>query len=364
MRALVALNPSIPISSRCEKLGIIKLGELEIPLGLVELDKPEFDPNIEKNEDSVLLKVNAFSCNYRDKGMLANNFLILMRDNRSFVPFGSEFCATVIDKGKNVSEFEMGEKVISNCAYSDYLKSGLQPGVVTNFSSLGWLRLHKSKLVKKVDSFSDSQAACFSLGAQTAFGMIRRSGILESEKKSPMVFSSSSATSLFIIQILKALNIDPVCVSSKPATNKMKQIFEEVKYVTNEELGNYGDYSTHTFDPFYDLNILNAMNAIDFEGKYIYCGLFEQHPLLATKDIADYECTIREALKIGVLKNVSVIGNCLGTTQDLKDAIDLYKSKSIYPIIDCEYKLEEGISFVNSSFVSRNKVGKCVMCCD
>lgn len=364
MRALVALNPCMPISSGCEKLGIVKMGELEIPFGLVELDRPEFNPNIEKNEDSVLLKVDAYSCNYRDKGMLANNFLILMRDKRTFVPFGSEFCATVIDKGKNVTEFEIGDKVISNCAYSDYLKNGLQPGVVTNFASLGWLRLHKSKLIKKAEAFSDSQAACFSLGAQTAFGMIRRSGILESEKKKPMVFSSSAATSVFIIQMLRALNIDPVCASSKSATKKMKEVFEDAKYVTNEELESYCDYSTHTFDPFYDLNLLNAINTLGFEGKYIYCGLFEQHPLLATKNITDYECAIREALKVGVVKNASVIGNCLGTTQDLKDAIELYESKNIKPIVDSEYKLEEGILFITNSFISRDKVGKCVMICD
>lgn len=364
MRALVALNPNIPISSGCEQLGSVKMGELEIPFGLVEFDQPEFDPNTEKNEDSVLLKVNTFSCNYRDKGMLANNFLILMKENRKFVPFGSEFCATVIDKGKNVTEFEIGDKVISNCAYSDYFKNGLQPGVVTNFASLGWLRLHKSKLIKKAETFSDRQAACFSLGAQTAYGMIRRSGILESEKKQPMVFSSSSATSIFIIQILRALNIDPVCVSSKPATQKMKEVFENAKYVTNEELANYCDYSTHTFDPFFDLNLLNALGTLGFEGKYIYCGLFEQHPLLATKNITEYECAIREALKVGVLKNASVIGNCLGTTQDLKDAIELYESKNIRPIVDSEYKLEDSISFITKSFISRDKVGKCVMIYD
>lgn len=56
------------------------------------------------------------------------------------------------------------------------------PGVVTNFASLGWQRIHKRKLIKIPYGLDDTTASYFSLGAQTAAGMIRRSGILVRNK--------------------------------------------------------------------------------------------------------------------------------------------------------------------------------------
>jgi len=232
---------------------------------------------------------------------------------------------------------------------------------VTNFASLGWLKLHKQKLVKKPDNFDETEGACFSLGAQTAASMIRKSGILESDVKKPIVFSASSATSIFLTQQLIAYGIEPLCISTKNS----KRIFEDgIVADSTDNIEKYLYNATHAFDPFLDINILNAVNTLMMGGKYIYCGILEQHPLLAVKDISEYNNDLREALKLSIIKNVSIIGNCLGKSEDLQNAVNLYESKNLKPIMDKVFSLENGIEFIKRSFLDRNKTGKCVMRCE
>lgn len=361
MRALVALNPDMLESIKYSALKSINMGGLEILLGLVDFDDPVFEREDSKNDNSVLIKVNAFSCNYRDKGILVYNYNLMRETKRLFVPFGSEFCGTVIDKGNNVSEFEIGDQVIPDCSYEDMTDSEIPPGVVTNFASLGWLRVNKNKIVKKPMTFTESEGACFSLGAQTAASMIRKSEVLKSKTKKPIIFSACSSTSLFVAQQLKAYGINPICISK---TKNCEKYPVDTQWDTINNISKYFSSMSHAFDPFFDLNILNAVNSLMMGGKYLYCGMLEQHPQLAVKDISEYENDIREAMKLNIIKNASIIGNCLGEAKDLKDAIHLYEDNNIKPIIDKEFFLDEGTEFLERSFNGRGKIGKCVIVCD
>lgn len=361
MRTVVALNPDLLDEIKYTPLGSVEFGGLDILFGIVDFEKPKFDKLDKKNDDYVLIRVDAFSCNYRDKGMLVYNYQLMRENKRLFLPFGSEFCGTVMEKGRNVCEFQLGEKVIPDCGYEDKIGTEASPGVVTNFASLGWLKIHKQKLVKKPDNFDVVEGACFSLGAQTAASMISKSGILESNVKKPVVFSAGSATSIFLTQQLMAHGIEPLCISSKNS----KRIFEEgVLSDGTDNIDKYLYNASHAFDPFFDINILNAVSTLMIGGKYIYCGILEQHPLLAVKDISEYNNDLRGALELSIIKNVSIIGNCLGKSEDLRNAIKLYKSKNIKPIMDKVFSLENGIEFIKRSFLDRNKTGKCVMKCE
>ncbi|WEZ00405.1 alcohol dehydrogenase catalytic domain-containing protein [Bacillus subtilis] len=172
MRSLVAINPSRKNSMDYTELGIVKFGEVDILFGTVELEQPYFDAENPKNHEHVLVRVTAFSCNYRDKAILLENYNSIKDSDRLFVPFGSEFSANIVAVGRDVHEFKVGDRVMSDCSYPDSGKQGILPGVATNFASLGWLRLHKKKIIKVPKSLSDIEAACFSLGSQTASAMI------------------------------------------------------------------------------------------------------------------------------------------------------------------------------------------------
>ncbi|SCW52059.1 MDR/zinc-dependent alcohol dehydrogenase-like family protein [Eubacterium ruminantium] len=358
MKVLVALNPDMLDEICYENAEYIQLGKARVLIGNVELSEPSFDENDEKNKDHVLVRVDAFSCNFRDKGILLHNYELMMKNKRAFLPFGSEFCGEIVKKGKNVNEYSVGDIVIPDCRYEEMDSKEVAPGITTNFASLGWLRLNKNKIVKKPDSFGISEGAAFGLGAETAASMIRKSGILEADVKKPIVFSANSATSLFIIQALLAHGIEPICISSKKPDAEYPF---DVKRDSTDNIEKYFGTATHAFDPFFDINILNAVSTLNMGGKYIYCGMVEQHPLLSEKDLSEYTTTLREALKIAIVKNISIIGNCLGTHDDIVDAGKLYERKGMKPVVEGIYKVYEGMQFLGKSFLGKNAPGKCVM---
>lgn len=362
MKVLVAINPKFKNKFIYKDLGNVDFGGTNIDFGLVDLPRPKFNNKSDKDRDFVLVKVNALSCNFRDKGILLNNYENLVNTNQLYLPFGSEFSGTVVDFGADVKEFSINEKVIPDCSYPKENKS-IRPGIPTNFASLGWLRLHKDKLISAPKALTDSQSACFPLGAQTAHSMIRRSGILEAKEPKALVFSAKSATSLFIIRGLLANGIKPVCFS----TSKWSE--EELNAI--DKLDVKDDYSslitnipfTHVFDPFFDINIEKAINLLSIYGTYITCGLNNQHPALSNgRKLEETETRLRSSILTAIVKNVSVIGNCLGVKDDLKIMLSMIDTNiGLKPIIDSEFSLSEGICFIEKTFFEPTKFGKCVL---
>lgn len=364
MRALVAINSNKKDLIEYTDIGVVKFGDVDILFGTVELDQPTFDAEDSKNCDYVLVRVTAFSCNYRDKAILVENYNLIKKSERLFVPFGSEFSAKIVSVGSNVHDFVIGDTVISDCTYPNNGQGAVLPGVATNFASMGWLRLHKSKIIMAPKSLDNHEAACFSLSAQTASSMIRRSGILENGGN-PLVLSARSNTSLFIIQQLLSYGITPLCLSTSEWSEKeIHKISPSRVELLNNEINHKSIINhkiTHVFDPFFDMNIGYALNYLQTSGTYITCGLRDQHPLLSTKTPNDAESVIRDALKMSIIKNVSILGNCLGTKNDLESAIQLQDTKGREIIIDQKYQLEESIDFLKRSFFDPSRFGKCVM---
>jgi len=364
MQCLVAINPNKKESIDYKDLGTVNFGPVQVVLGAVELEQPAFDSEEPNNREYVLLRVNAFSCNYRDKSLLLVNYDQIINSDRLFVPFGSEFSADVIAIGADVCDFQVGDRVMSNCSYPESGMKGVLPGVATNFASLGWLRLHSKKLIKTPKTLSIIEAACFSLGSQTASGMIRRSGILV-DGGTPLVLSARSATSLFIIQQLISYGFNPLCLST---TDWNKSEIQRIYPARIERIGNnavlndvFRPKFTHAFDPFFDMNVGHALNYLKTGGTYITCGMRDQHPLLSIDTPNNAEPIVRGALAQSIVKNVSILGNCLGSTEDLERAIRLQSRTGIGPIIDQEYKLIQGRDFIRRSFFDSNRFGKCVL---
>ncbi|EGO5824508.1 zinc-binding alcohol dehydrogenase family protein [Enterococcus faecalis] len=355
MKALVAINPRYKNSLEFKKMETVKFGSTNVLFGLVELNQPDFDINNLQNDDYILIKVKYFSCNYRDKSILLEAYTSEKNENRLFFPFGSEFSAEIIKIGKNVNNFNVGDFVMPNCEYPH----GVKPGIPSNFASLGWLKIHKSKVIKIPARLSLEEAACFSLGSQTASSMIRRSNILK-ESGNPVVFSARSATSMFIIRQLLIQGITPICISTTSWTDFEKEYIYpcEVERLEDVSLQAMKRNITHVFDPFFDLNVENAVNLLQIGGTYITCGLLNQHPLLSEKIPIENEPILRRALSMGVMKNITFIGNCLGTYEDLQNAISLEERFSVNPVIDKSYNVNQYLDFIDRSFFNANKIGK------
>ncbi|WKB34675.1 alcohol dehydrogenase catalytic domain-containing protein [Terrilactibacillus sp. S3-3] len=177
---------------------------------MIDIQKPHFNADHAANRDFVLVKVDAFSCNYRDKAIILKAALRMsgqVKMNAAPVSFfGSDFVGTVVEKGDGVKEFTIGDRVIPDCAYPNPPAPEVAPGVVTNEASKGWLRLHKSKLIRIPSSMSNTDAAGFTIGAQTSHSMIRRTQVHPGQRA--LVISARSNTSLFLIKGLVSLGID------------------------------------------------------------------------------------------------------------------------------------------------------------
>jgi len=363
MKTLVAIS-SVKSNSNYQYIGDVNFGAIRIPLGIIEVGKPKFDTDIPENDDYVLLQVKAISCNYRDKAILIENYKQFKKYNISYTPFGSEFCATIVSKGTNVSDFEIGETVVPNCFFPDNKES--EDGIPTNFASMGWLRIHKNKIKTSPKKLTHNEAAGFSLGAQTATAMIRKSNILNTGGI-PLVLSARSTTSIFLVKELLAHNITPVCLTTKEWSDKEKKmihpsIIENVnshKYQTLENIKKKN--ITHVFDPFFDMNIKDAIYCLNNFGTYITCGLRDQHPAISNNNPLQHEPEVRNAIRDAILKNITIIGNCLGKSEDLDYAIKLVENDTLRVPIDSIYTIDKGIEFLTQTFCGKLKFGKCIL---
>lgn len=354
MDIIVATNSTI--GKRGMSQWSIDFGPENILFDKIQLSEPFFDKSDPKNYERVLVKVSNFSCNFRDKGVLLKNYHLMVENNQEFLPFGSEFSGEIIAQGKNVFNFSIGQKVMGRYDYPYYDKSNSIGGIVTNTASAGWLFIHQKRIAAVPNEMSSSDAACWALGAQTAASMIRKSGVLNVKDPHVAILSGHSATSMMLAQQLNAYGVTPILFSSSIRKNK---------YLENFAMKENSDFMknsfTHVFDPFFDINLENAISMLDFFGVYVTCGLANQHPYLSNKSPTQVGISIRDSLVKAIVKNLSIVGNCLGTSEDFVASLILYNKRLITPLPTKIFSISEVDAFINYSFFDSNKIGKCVL---
>ena len=367
MKSLGIINTSLLSSDFVQHQETVDILGTKVTCGLVEVKQPAFDSSSAENLDYVLIHVDAFSCNYRDKALIVKAALRMEKDSHSSLPvsyFGSDFVGTVIATGDGVEHLRKGMRVIPNCYYPYQEYDGIATGVVTNEASKGWLKLHKSKVLEIPSKMSDVIAAAFSIGGQTSSSLIRRCMVKQSDRI--LVTSARSNTSLFVIKSLLTKGNDVTALTTSEWSEEEKEFISPAKLVTIERgIRNWDHLFPDKFDviidPFYDLNLLNALPYLNFDGRYITCGFKNQHQTFceATDDLRTdrFDKLMVEAM----IHNLYIIGNCIGTTEDLKSAIEDYEF-NLPPIpIYQQLRVENGAQFLDSTYNSQKRFGKVVM---
>src|SRR5580658_5287414 len=92
------------------KFSTITLSGIPVHAALFDIPKPAFDPLDEKNKTRVLIRVRAFSCNYRDQSLI---FASTCREQAAYYVIGSEFSGDVVAVGPEVHNFSPGDRVLS-----------------------------------------------------------------------------------------------------------------------------------------------------------------------------------------------------------------------------------------------------------
>lgn len=361
MRALGVLSPSLAAKLDEDDKYILEIDSLKIPLALIHIPDTKFDEKDENYSNVVLVKKKGFSLNYRDLGIIEIAWNKLKNsDSDIYYPIGSEFCGEIIKIGKNVDNLKVGDYVIANCSYPS-APYNAQPGIPSNHASKELEIFHKGKLFKIPNNIPVAQAAGMSIGVQTAMSMIKKADIKESQNV--LVTSVSSNTSLVILNFLRGKNYNIYGLSfSGKETEKVKELFPFVKEIYKFKENNIPENLLFdaVLDPFADTHLVPLYSNLNFEARYITCGMFRQ----SNEKARSKESYTNLPSFIGNLisKNIQLKANCLGSTKDLEKGIKLLENNSIYNIhVDSTYKENEKINdFLDKSFLKTKKVGKVV----
>ncbi len=367
MKSLVICHPNILKSHPDELYSKWVLNARKYNIGLLNVPAKSFPIN-DIHEECVLVKNLAFSCNYRDKGMIHSMYESCMKKSNVssyyFSPFGSEFCAEVIQVGDRVYGLKPGDRVIPDGTYP-IKENQVKGGLPTNYASQRYHILHEKQVLKISEDMGTIQAAAFTIAAQTVYSMIRKLDIKPGGKV--LVMSATSNTALAAIKALnrkfvniyamttqttrdeelKTIGVHRVLPSILTSEEKVVEIMSKEKFVFD-----------YVIDPFFDLHLPKILPFMNFNSKYISCGMYKQHEIFS--DIAIDEASYIRILSTIIVKNIYLIGNCLGEKADLEKALsDHSKGKFEIPI-DSVYSGGQIKEFLDRSFNSRERLGKVV----
>jgi NADPH:quinone reductase-like Zn-dependent oxidoreductase len=366
MRGLVVFGSKGSDPARPDHRTIL-VDDMIVRSAVIEMAEPTFDSKLPKYAGQVLIKVAAFTCNYRDKGFLS----ALQRcPPNQFFAVGSEFVGRIVDIGVSVSGFKIGDRVIPNNHYDGFPQSptGVRHGLPTNQASREFLVISAHQLSRIPDSMSDSEAAGFSIGAQTAYSMVRR--LAPRAGANVLVPSASSNTSLFLIGALRNTGATiHASTTTKHADERLRAAGAHHVVHVGGDAGTFRDGSVieayaasfggfdQVFDPFFDLHLERAVSVLAPFGSYITCGLAGQTSAVQSS----IPKMVAEPFLVQVMsKNLSVIGNCLGLREDLDRALLDYSSGRMTGYVDSTHSGDRSAEFLDRTFNNRQRIGKVV----
>lgn len=349
----------------------MQIDGIDVFCGLIHTKESEFDANVPKNKFNVLVKKRAFSCNYRDKNLILKTAVHVPEER--FYTVGSDFVGEVVALGTEVTEFQVGDRVIGNNSYPDSGVVGLLPGVPTNNASKEYQSFHQAKLLKIPPEISDECAAAFSIGGQTTYSMIRKLDI--EPGTNVLVTAAKSNTSLFVINALKQHNVNLYATSTsrhfEQELKKMgvKQLIQvnpdDDDWLTSpdmlhiyQETGGFN----YIIDPFFDLHIGKVISLFvpGFGGKYITCGLYEQYSQLTGNEFQYHGLQFSQILATMMVNNIYLIGNCLGTTKDLQQAIQDCATGRFPVVVDSVFTGNQIKDFFERTYNAKDRFGKVI----
>lgn len=358
-----------------QSTNIFFLGQTEVGCSLLDVEDPSFAASEMQHRKSVLVKKIGFSCNYRDKTLILQTALQANARNKQnpddlyFSCIGSDFVAEITDVGSEVTKFRKGDRVIPDNSYPINENPEAFPGIPTNEASSRLQVFHECKLLKIPPAFDLNMAAGFSIGAQTTYSIMKK---LHLHKDSMiLVTSANSNTSLFLLGILKNHNNVFLLSSSDHTLAELKKEgFEngiKVNYSSRDFFEDSGKFKKMIsgskgfdviVDPFIDVHLPRIIGLTNFNAQYITCGIFNQSNApgvshLQTEQFYPFFVKLIE-------KNITVQGNCLGTSHDLQNAIDDVATGKFKPIIDSVFENDDVVHFFNRNYNDAKRLGKVI----
>jgi NADPH:quinone reductase-like Zn-dependent oxidoreductase len=332
--------------------GVVRIDGHAVRCTTIATEPPRFLPNSGGHAHRVLVRIRAFSCNYRDKALMLHAVSAIQAP-QSYV-IGSEFVGDVVAIGAAVSTIAVGDRVVGDNHWPPTGANGHKTGgVPTNHASLEWHVLDERSVRAVPDGMPDDVAASFSLGAQTAYSMIARAQPTSGSRI--LVTSARSNTSLFLINALVARGASVWALTSSAAAAKSVRALgvvdalalsvEEDRARLIEAARTHGGFDV-LLDPFADLHLGMLAPLAAFGARYVTCGSVGQ--------------TLPALPATAILCNLQIIGNCLGTTDDLGHALADYEESRLRVLIDSVHRDGRADTFLDRTYNDPGRFGKVV----
>lgn len=326
-----------------------KIEDLKKNLVIEELSLPK------TNDDEVLIKIKYSSLNHRDlwitKGLYAGIKLPVV--------LGSDCSGTIVDKGKSVTNFSVGEEVVVNPGMN-WGESEFYQG--NNFKILGlpdngtleeYIAVDKSFVYKKPGHLTSAEAASFPLAGLTAYRAVFIKGDI---KKNQNVLITGIGGGVSTFSLLYAVKKGARVYVTSGSEEKIKKAIElgaenGVNY-RNEDWGRkILELCKSGFDLIIDGtggdNILKCLDVINPGGRIVNYGA-------TSGKVNNFE--IRKIF----WKQVSLLGTTMGSDKDFSNMIEFTEKNKITPIVDKIFDMEN----IHEAFMRMEKsiqMGKIVI---
>lgn len=348
--------------------GRLELEGQEVRFGVIETPDLTFDPDLDSNAEKVLMRVRAFSCNYRDRALI----LAMTRSIRTtnYYVVGSEFVGEVLATGRSVTEFKPGDRVIADGAYPDSGDPTVAAGLPTNHGSRELQILHRRKLIKIPSAMSDEFAAAFTIGAQTSYSMVRRLQLQKGDRV--LVAAAKSNTSLFALAALKLLPVRVYALSTSRRHEERLMDLGVAGLVTvdptrpdwsqsiplSDQQGDMAGPFDAIIDPFADIYLGEIVKVMAQGGRYITCGVADQHSTVLGKESTILPIDASKFAMSMLFMNLTVMGNCLGRTSDLQAALDDFAAGRLVMPQPTRISSLDPKAFLEQTYLQPGRFGK------
>ncbi|HET7463668.1 MAG TPA: zinc-binding alcohol dehydrogenase family protein [Longimicrobium sp.] len=369
-RAVAVCGAAIPrLQPGNTSLRTVEMDGVRVLAGVVTTAAPRLDPADPAHAHSVLVRVTAFSCNYRDKALILKTAVAGREDG--FYVVGSEFVGEVVRAGPAVTRVAVGDRVIGDNDWPEARPEGQPTGIPTNHASRELLLLGEAQVARVPRDMPDQVAAAFSIGAQTTYAVARRLQVEPGSRV--LVTSAKSNTSLFAIQVLARRGCEVHATSTTRAfEGRLLEMGLRRLYVVDPALPQFLDHPElgpfareiggfdAVFDPYFDLHLPRVAGVLRFGGRYATCGLYDQYLPFTGGELPTAAPDYNGALQVALVRNLQLIGSCLGRSDDLHAALADY-AREPYPVaVDSVYRGDQVGDFFDRTYNARGRFGKVV----
>lgn len=304
-------------------LQIIKYGKIKDSLSINEIEKP-----IPKAKD-VLIEVKAASLNPIDYKMVEGHLKDMVPLNLPCT-IGFDVSGLVIEKGADVSNFEIGDKVYSRVPQE-------QMGTVAEF-----VAVNSDLVAKKPENVSFEEASALPLTGLTAIQALESVGLKENDRV--LIHAGSGGVGSFAIQYAKAKGAIVYTTTSSKNVDWVKALGADrvIDYKTE-------DYKTIAkdldivFDTLGENYTLEAFEIIKEGGKVSTIVGPPDEETAKQMGMTDYN--LPEELS-NLIKEKSAIYKLTWmqpNVEQLNTITTMVENSDIKPIVDLIYSLEDGI---------------------